>query len=158
MEMIEFKNLCAKSFGNYGLIKRKKGYFMENDDFILSIFLQKSNFSMSYYINVGYSVKGYNMIIPDIKDETDQDFGYRIRFPYKDGTEVKYGYALKLKDFDTVEIEPYFDKAFEEWILPIFHGGKKEAISNINIHFGSPKNFLCLRKGLYEYLLEEAAK
>ncbi len=156
MDMIEFKNLCAKSFGNYGLEKRKKGYFMENNDFLLSIFLQKSNFSMSYYINVGYSIKGYNMKIPDINDESDQDFSYRIRFPFKDGTEVKYAYVLKLKDFDIVDIEPYFDKAFEEWILPIFVGGKKEALNNIDIHFGSPKDFLSLKKGLYEYLLEEA--
>lgn len=158
MDKVEFKNLCKKVFYEKGFTKNKHGYFIENNDYLLAIFLQKSNYGMCYYVNVSYSVKGYNTKIPNITGEWDAEFMERIAFPFLDGSVRKLSSMLELDKFHVEDIEPYFDKAFEEWILPIFHGGKKEALVNISKYIGPPHNILRRYKGLYEYLLEEASK
>lgn len=158
MDKIEFKVLCNKMLYKYRFTKNKYGYYIENDDYFLSIFLQKSDYGLCYYVNVCYSVKGYNTKIPNIKGEWDSDFRSRIAFPFLDGSDRKLSSMLELDKFQVEDIEPYFDKAFEEWILPIFHGGKKEALVNISKYIGPPHNILRRYKGLYEYLLEEASK
>ncbi|HAM62928.1 MAG: hypothetical protein A2Y20_11065 [Firmicutes bacterium GWF2_51_9] len=158
MDKAEFKNLCKKVFYENGFTKNKHGYFIENNDYLLAIFLQKSNYGMCYYVNVSYSVKGYNTKIPNITGEWDADFMGRITFPFLDGNIRKLSSMLELDKFEVAEIEPYFLEAFREWIFPIFQGGKKQAIENIGKYFGPPHNILCHSIGLHEYLLKESAK
>ena len=143
-------------FYKYGLVKIKNGYFLENEDYVLSIFFQ-SSYAATYYVNVCFSVKGYNKNLPILEDVWDTDFSYRIMFPAIDGDKRYLSGLFEYGKFTVEETEPCFDAAFSEWILPIFREGKKNALKNIRQFFMNPEDFLCDRKGLFEYLLKEAA-
>ncbi|HAM64075.1 MAG: hypothetical protein A2Y20_08405 [Firmicutes bacterium GWF2_51_9] len=156
MEKNEFKSLCKKMFYKYGLVKIKNGYFLENEDYVLSIFFQ-SSYAATYYVNFCFSVKGYNKNLPNLEEVWDTDFSHRIMFPAIDGDKRYLSGLFEYGKFTVEETEPYFDVAFNEWILPIFREGKKNALKNIRKFFGPPENILYVRKGLYEYLLKEAA-
>ena len=66
------KNDFKKTIGNvlkeYGFQHIKKSYYAENDEIIIVVALQKSNFSDEYYVNYGFLIKSENPRVQYPKD------------------------------------------------------------------------------------------
>jgi hypothetical protein len=132
MDKKEFVAFCKREFYKRDFKKVKNGYYLDGDKDILgAIFFQKSDYSESYYINCSFSIKGYNKFLPyPSYHETDID--KRIVVPQKRKKEVSLWSTIYFDDFTENELRPWFDKAFDEWILPPIKEGKKFILNNLN--------------------------
>ena len=79
METKTFKNQISKIFIKKGFIKKGNYYSCFREGVTIVIGLQKSNFSNSYYINVGYIINLLNPCITNLK-EVDGDVRDRFSF------------------------------------------------------------------------------
>ncbi len=83
-----------------GFSKKGSYYYSYNDDLIFAIGLQKSNYSNSYYINIGIIVKKLN---PDLQNPRDVDGDIRARFDFEN--DGKYLDCFELQQFNEVDNE-----------------------------------------------------
>ena len=95
--------------------------------------LQKSNYSNSYYINYYFFLGNFD----DTNDYPvcyDLDVQGRIAAMSKthtiDGKHFRTS-AIEYEEYTEDELRPYFDKAFEERILPPVYQGKKYILDNL---------------------------
>lgn len=134
MDKKQFKEFCKKEFVSRGFIKVKKGYYLNGNQGVLcAIFLQKSDYSESYYVN-------YYFFLGEFHDTKDYPFHYdldvqgRISVMSKttDHGEVFLTSMIKYEAYTEEELHPFFDKEFEERILPPVQQGKKYILDNLN--------------------------
>ncbi len=133
MDKKEFKAFCQKEFKARGFKKKKNAFYLAGHDLLCEIDLQKSNFGDEYYINYGYYIGSYT-------DETnypsiyDTDIEERIIVMSKKQTIKGKCFltgAIEYEEYTEDELRPYFDKEFEERILPPIYQGKKYILDNL---------------------------
>ena len=60
MDTTEFKELVDEIVLSKGMKKRRSSYYFDNEEIITVLGLQKSSYSLSYYFNLGFVIKGLN--------------------------------------------------------------------------------------------------
>ena len=136
MNKEEFKKFCHIEFTKRGFKKIKKGYYLQGPkDILCGIFLQKSNFGEIYYVNYCFHICfSQENIVPSYYD-MDIDGG---RITVKSKTQKNSDdlpimtSQIEYEDYSAEELAKYFDKEFEEMILPPIYQGKKYILDNLN--------------------------
>lgn len=122
MEKIAFKRFCDSELKKHGFIKVNKGYYLNGDKGVLcGIFLQKSNYSNCYYINYYFFLGEFN----DTKNyPVNYDLDVQDRLMAMSKTQTDHGEhfltsMIEYEEYTEDELRPFFDKEFEEKILPV---------------------------------------
>lgn len=133
MDKNQFKNFCKKEFESRGFKKTKKTFYLLGKDLLCGIDLQKSNYSNKYYINYYFCIGEFR----DINNYPicyDSDVQGRIVAMSKTQT-VKGEHfltsAIEYEEYTEEELRPYFEKEFDERILPPIYQGKKYILDNL---------------------------
>ena len=133
MDKKQFKTFCAREFESHGFKKHKKDFYLCGKDLLCGIEFQKSNFGNTYYINYYFCLGDFDGVT-DMPVIYDSDVGGRIVAMSKTQT-IKgkhfLGAAIEYEEYTEEELRPYFDKAFEERILPPIYQGKKYILDNL---------------------------
>ncbi len=133
MDKKQFKDFCKKEFELRGFKKIKKTFYLLGKDLLCGIELQKSNYSNSYYIN-------YYFFLGKFDDANDYPVCYDLdvqgRIVAMSKTQTVKGKhfltsAIEYEEYTEEELRPYFDRAFEEKILPPVYQGKKYILDNL---------------------------
>ncbi len=133
MDTKQFKDFCKKEFELRGFKRIKKTFYLVGKDLLCGIELQKSNYSSSYYINYYFFLGKY--------DDTNHypvcyDLDVQGRMVAMSKTQTVKGNhfltsAIEYEEYTEEELRPYFDREFEERILPPVYQGKKYILNNL---------------------------
>lgn len=125
MDKKEFQEFCKNEFYRRGFKKVKKMYYLDGDkDLLCGIDLQKSYYGSCYYVNVNFFIKGFNPNLP-YPTYYDVDIFSRILVMSKNLDKGEYYRTgqIEYEKYKESELRVYFDKAFDEWILPCIYEG-----------------------------------
>lgn len=142
MNKNEFKLFCKKEFEGRGFKKNKKTFYLLGNDLLCGIELQSSNYSNSYYINF-YFFLGKFDDISNYPTCYDLDVQGRLTVMSKKQTingEHFLTSSIEYEEYTEEELRQYFDKGFEERILPPIHQGKKYILDNLGKHYSLTLN------------------
>ena len=133
MNKKQFKDFCKKEFQLRGFKKIKDTFYLLGKDLLCGIELQSSNYSNSYYINFYFFLGKF--------DDTNNypvcyDLDVQGRIVAMSKTQTVSGKhfltsAIEYEKYTEEELRLYFDKEFEERILPPVHQGKKYILDNL---------------------------
>lgn len=134
----EFKRFCDTEFKKRGFIKKSNAYYLAGKDLLCVIDLQKSNYGEEYYINYSYFLGEYRIV-----DDYPKPIGYplcdifdRISVMSKtqttDGGKHYMTGQIEYEYYTEDELRLFFDKAFDDVILPPVHQGKKYILDHLN--------------------------
>lgn len=127
MDTKEFQEFCKREFYKRGFKKVKKMYYLDGEkDISCGVYIQRSKYGGGYYVNIDFYIKEINPHLPYPTD-SEFDITQRLAVMSKDTYEGEHYLTALIKhgEYDQGELQPYFDKAFEEWILPAVHEGTK---------------------------------
>ena len=133
MDKNQFKAFCKKEFEARGFKKQKNVFYLTGHDLLCGIDLQKSNYGDIYYVNYYYFIGEFENGI-DYPTPYDSDIEERILAMSK--TQTVHGKCfltamIEYEEYTEEELRPYFDRAFEERILPPVYQGKKYILNNL---------------------------
>lgn len=121
----EFKDFCHKEFTRRGFKKRKSVYYLKGKDLLCGLYIQKS-MSDAFYVEYDFFLGDY---LDDKKYPTiyEADIDMRFTVLSKDTYEGEcfMDACIEYELYTEEEIKKYFDKEFEEHIMPIVKGGKE---------------------------------
>ena len=143
MNKQEFKDFCHDEFTRRGFKKKRSMYYMKGKDLLCGIDLQKS-MAEAFYVNYNFYIGEYD----DVKSypsKYDCDLYHRITVWSKDTVKGEHFWdaMIEYERYTIDEIKPYFDRAFEEYIMPPIEKGKKVILENKDFYF----------RGVFEYEL-----
>lgn len=144
MDKNEFKAFCKNEFEARGFKKKKNMFYLTGRDLLCGIYLQKSNYGDIYYINYCYFIGEFE----DIKNyptHYESDIQERVLAMSKTSTVRGKHFItsqIEYNEYTEDELRSYFDKEFEERILPPVYQGKKYILDNLGKLYS-----LTLRKG-----------
>ena len=134
MDKKQFKEFCKNEFKARGFKKQRNVFYLTGQDLLCGIDLQKSNYGEAYYVNYYYFIGDFENIT-DYPTRYESDIQGRIVVMSRRQT-------FQGKPFMTAQVEyeeytedglrPFFDKEFEEKILPPIKLGKKHIRDNLN--------------------------
>lgn len=133
MDTEQFKAFCKQKFEKHGFKKEKKYFYRIGKDLLCGIDLQRSNFGPQYYINYFYWLDK-NWDSKELPSYYDSDIDGRISAMSKTMTyQGKHFMTVQIEygEYTEEELRTYFDKAFEEEILPPIIYGKKYILDNL---------------------------
>lgn len=133
MDKKQFCEFCKEEFKARGFIKQRNVFYLNGHDLLCGIDLQKSNYSNVYYVNYYYFIGEFGNIT-DYPDYYESDIQGRIAVMSKKQlfqgkqfmtTQVEY------EEYTAEELRPYFERAFEEEIIPPVNQGKSFILDNL---------------------------
>lgn len=133
MDKNKFKLFCKKEFETRGFKKKKNMFYLTGRDLLCGIYLQKSNYGDVYYVNYCYFIGDFE----DIKNyptHYESDIQERIAVMSRKQTFQGKQFMtaqVEYEEYTEEELRLYFDKEFEERILPPVHQGKKYILDNL---------------------------
>ena len=133
MDKNQFKEFCKKEFKLRGFNKVKNAFYLLGHDLLCGIDLQKSNYGKVYYVNYYYFIGDFHAIT-NYPTHYESDIQDRVVAMSKTSTiQGKHFITAQIEyeEYTEEELRPYFDKAFEEKILPPIHQGKKYILDNL---------------------------
>ena len=134
MDRNEFKTFCKKEFEARGFKKQKNAFYLVGQDLLCGIDLQKSNFGDVYYVNYYYFIGEFKNT-KKYPTYYDSDIQGRIGVMSKgqtiQGKQFMTG-QVEYEEYTEDELRPFFNKAFEEQILPPINRGKKYILDNLD--------------------------
>lgn len=118
MDKKEFKKAIKEVTGEYGFKYIKKGYYYTNEELIVVIDLQKSNFEDGYYINFGFFIKEMHQ---DVIFPTTNicDVNGRLTINY-DGRIYE---CVHYSDIEPSILKEGLRKEIEAYLLPVMQEG-----------------------------------
>lgn len=137
MDKNEFATFCKKEFEARGFKKQKKMFYLTGHDLLCGIYLQKSNYGDIYYVNYCYFIGEFKDII-NYPTHYESDIQERVLAMSKSITVHGRRFItsqIEYKEYTEEELRPYFDKEFEERILPPVHQGKKYILDNLGVFY-----------------------
>ena len=124
----EFLDFCHEEFTKRGLKKRKKTYYLNGEGILVGLYLQKS-MAEAYYVEFDFFIGEFKN--PKLYPTTyESDYYGRVCVLSKDIDEGDY-YMTALIEYELYtpeELKPYFDKAFDEFIMPPLLEGKETVL------------------------------
>lgn len=130
----QFKEFCAKELKKRGFEKIKNCFYFVGQDLLCGIYLQRSNYAKSYYVNYFYCIGNYNGAT-ELPTYHDNDIEGRVCAMSKTQTYQGKHYMtpmIEYEEYTEDELRPFFDKEFKEKILPPLCQGKKYILDNLN--------------------------
>ena len=121
MEKKEFKKLLSNILKQYGFYYTNKRYYLSNNELIIVIDTQKSNFENSYYLNYGILIKEIN---PDLEYPKEYLCDIRGRFIFKKDSKIVGGFNLEYGKED--ELKQSISETVENLLLPVYEVGVSE--------------------------------
>lgn len=118
MEKIEFKKVLGNSLKQFGFEYVKKAYYCSNDELIVVINTQKSNFDNSFYINYGFLIRE---LTPEMDFPKDNVCDVRGRFGFNVNDKVVYDFNFE--ESTAEQLENGIVKGVNSIILPILNDG-----------------------------------
>ena len=119
MDIKAFRSIVNDVLKEHGFSKKRGGFLKEGAEIICSVGLQKSGFSNSYYINVGFIIKDLH---PDLTEPKYTDGDIRCRFSFNiNGSETDVLDLDEIPEIDPdsinnslkLNIKKYINVAFE---------------------------------------------
>ena len=142
MDKILFQQIYEDSFKKIGFRCYKKSYFYySNEEIIIVIYKQKSNFSNSYYINLGFWAK---KIHEDVKNPKIQECDLINRFSCKCQGIERGDFPLEI--LEETELRDSFEENITSSIIPVLNEGIKKYFEIY------PKAVCAARPKLRDYL------
>ena len=118
MNNTEFKKNVGEVLRQEGFIYKNKQYYFENEDLIVFVAFQKSNFENSFYINYGFFIKKLHEKL----EKLSHGFGnFGGRFVYNDNGKMLGDY--KLPDLKKESLSESILENTEKFIKPAFEKG-----------------------------------
>lgn len=114
MELKTFKKIINDLLISKGFSKKGNYFVLSSKDIIFSIGLQKSNYSNSYYINIGYIISQLN---PSLENYRDVDGDIRARFSFDNG-EKRIDY-FDLEGLAEDELTKDLEDNLKQYIEPV---------------------------------------
>ena len=133
MDKNEFKEFCKKEFEARGFKKQKNMFYLAGHDVLCGICLQKSNYGDVYYVNYCYFIGDFEGV-KKYPTYYESDIQSRVLAMSKTSTvggEHFITSQIEYEEYTEDELRPYFDKEFEERILPPVYQGKKYILDNL---------------------------
>ncbi|WP_454386981.1 DUF4304 domain-containing protein [Streptococcus sp. Marseille-Q8145] len=118
MNNTEFKKNVGEVLKQEGFIYKNKQYYFENEDLIVFVAFQKSNFENSFYINYGFFIKKLHEKLEKLSHGFG-DFGGR--FVYNDNDKMIGDY--KLSGLTKESLSESILENTEKFIKPAFEKG-----------------------------------
>lgn len=118
MDKKEFKKAIKEVTGEYGFKYVKKGYYYMNEELIIVIDLQKSNFSDGYYINFGFFIKEMHQDITFPATNICDVFG-RLTIDYEGETYECIHYSK----IEPCVLKEGLRKKIKAYLLPVMQEG-----------------------------------
>ena len=118
MNNTEFKKNVGEVLKQEGFLYKNKQYYFENEDLIVFVAFQKSNFENSFYINYGFFIKKLHEKLESLSHGFG-DFGGR--FVYNDNDKMIGDY--KLSDLTKESLSESILENTEKFIKPAFEKG-----------------------------------
>ncbi len=112
MDLETFKKIIGNSLNKKGFSKKGSFYYYSGKDLIIVIGFQKSNFSNSYYVNLGYTINELN---PDLSNPRDVDGDVRVRFTID--TEGKKSDLFELDVLTNLQLVSEIDKNINQYLV-----------------------------------------
>ncbi len=127
MERKEFDDIIKHYLKSKGFEKKNSRYYLNSNDFLCEIYIQKSFFGDVFYLNYAFYLgkfeKPYLIDRGGAQTHT-QYVGSRFYFTKKDG------YSCQFLDYSESKLIKILDKNFNERIIPPFKIGKKYLLDN----------------------------
>ena len=133
MDKKQFKDFCKKEFEARGFKKKKNVFYLLGQELVCGIELSKSNYGNEYYADFFYCIGDYYKA-SELPVYYDSDVQERILVLSKAKTVQGKCFLtgmIEYEEYTEEELHPYFDKEFEERILPPIHQGKKYILDNL---------------------------
>lgn len=134
MDKNEFKEFCKNEFVKHGFKKIKKYFYLVGSDILCGMDLQRSDYGSIYYVNFFFCIGDYksSTVFPTYYES---DVDGRILVMSK--TQRNKGHTfmtsmIEYEEYTENELRPYFEKEFEERILPPIYHGRKYILDNLN--------------------------
>ena len=128
----EFKKICREEFEKYGFKKHKKLFYLAGGEVFCGLVFQKSDFSDGYYICVFFCIGDYRAA-KELPTRYDFDISSRIHILSKelDDGENYTTALIKYEEYTEEELRHFFDKDFQDRILPPVTQGKKYILDRL---------------------------
>lgn len=133
MDRNEFKAFCKNEFEKRGFKRHKNMFYRMGYDLLCGVNLQKSNYGDIYYVNFYYFIGEFDgvTIYPT---SYESDVEERVLVMSKTSTIQGNHFVtaqIEYKEYTEEELRSYFDKEFEERIVPPILHGKKYIRDNL---------------------------
>lgn len=141
MDNKEFKKTLLISLENEGFTYKNKSFYKYNNDLIVVVDLQKSNFQNSFYINYAFFVKD---LYDGVEYPRTNMGDIRGRFVYKDN-----GVTLDYFSLDALSYNEFINSLednIDTVLRPVFEGGLAKYFDMF------PKAIFTATKKLQQYL------
>ena len=134
MDKNQFKSFCKREFEERGFKNIKNIFYLLGQDLLCGIYLQKSNYGNTYYINYDYFIGIYtNFSVLPTRAESDIS-GRFLAMSKRQTVQGKTFMTtmIEYEEYTEDELRPLFDIEFQEKILPPIYQGKKYIFENLN--------------------------
>lgn len=138
MNKNEFKAFCEKEFKAKGFKKYRNMFYLAGKDLMCGMWLQKSDYGSIYYVNFCYFIGNFNDLT-DHPSHYDSNIIGRILVMSRKDTIQGNNFITALieyEEYSETELKPYFNKNFEEKILPPIYQGKQYILDHIPKLYG----------------------
>ena len=133
MDKKQFKTFCKNEFQKRGFTKQNNTFYLVGKELLCGIELTKSNYGEVYYVDFFYCIGYYS------KDSKFPDYyssDIVSRFIAMSKTQTVRGKCfltamIEYEEYTEEELRPYFNKEFEERVLPPIYQGKKYILDNL---------------------------
>ena len=115
----EFKEFCQIECVKRGFKKKKNMYYLAGSEVLCGIALQKSSYGPCYYVEYDFFIGKYEAP-SHYPTSYEADIYRRIAVLSKDTVDGQHfmDALIEYEKYDISEIKPYFEQAFDEYILP----------------------------------------
>lgn len=141
MNKADFKDFCHDEFTKRGFKKHKSTYYLESSHGLLCGLTLQGSYGAAYYINCDFFIGNYSNP-KEYPSQYDSDLYHRaISVLSKDTYKGEYFMTplIEYKRYTLEELRPYFERAFDECIMPPLLKGKQELLNHLDIwHFPDP--------------------
>lgn len=133
MDKKTFKEFCKNEFETHGFKKQRNVFYLTGHDLLCGIDLQKSNYGDVYYVNYYYFIGEFEAIT-GYPTHYESDIQGRITVMSRKQTSHGKQFMtaqIEYEEYTEEELLPFFERAFEEEILPPVDHGKSFILDNI---------------------------
>ena len=133
----EFKQFCHNEFIRRGFVKRRSMYYLKGKDLLCGLYIQKS-IAEAFYVEYDYFIDKYSDIrlYPSMY-ESDIDIRICVLSKQTINGERFMGALIEYERYNIEEIKPYFDEAFDKYIMPPILEGKKILLEKQEHYFAA---------------------
>ena len=135
MDKKQFLDFCKREFESHGFVRQKKVFYRLGNNLLCEVDLQASIYGKAYYVNFCFFLDNFEnaKVFPTYYES---DIDGRIRVMTKKSRtlqgELYMTSLIEYEDYNEEDLKPYFDKDFEERILPPLQYGRSYILENLN--------------------------